>query len=178
MAIVERYGPGDEAGELTPGDFILAHRRHVIAALISQAEKRRFQGADSVYAHWSHAAVVVEGRAVVEAETRGVVRSPISKYKDGEYHLVRLGSELDGAARQRVSAYAESQIGQAFGFLDLAGASIYLVTGLPVRIVRGHHEICSSLVVRSLQQGGLLRELDPALTLPADLAKRFDVRAR
>jgi hypothetical protein len=45
-------------------------------------------------------------------------------------------------------------------------------------MVRRHHEICSSLVVRALQQGGLLRELDPALTLPADLAKRFDVRAR
>lgn len=178
MAKAERYGPGDEASDLVPGDFILAHRHHVIARLISQAQQRRFRGADSVYAHWSHAAVVVEDRHVVEAETRGVVRSPIAKYRDDEYHLVRLGAELDGPARARVSGYARSQIGQAFGFLDMTGASIYLLTGLPVRMVRRHHEICSSLVVRSLQDGGLLRELDPALTLPADLAKRFDVRAR
>jgi hypothetical protein len=29
--------------------------------------------------------------------------------------------------------------------------------------------------VRALQAGGLVPELDPALTLPADLAKLFDV---
>jgi len=177
MAKVERYGPGEEARDLEPGDFILAHRRHVIPALITLAQKRRFRGVDAVYAHWSHAAVVDERRTVIEAETRGVVRSPIAKYRAGEYHLVRLGSELDAGARDRVAAYARGRIGQAFGFLDMAGASIYLVTGLPVRMVRRHHEICSSLVVRSLQDGGILRELDPALTLPADLAKRFDVRA-
>ena len=27
------------------------------------------------------------------------------------------------------------------------------------------------------KEGGLLKEMDPALTLPADLAKRFDIRA-
>ncbi len=70
-----------------------------------------------------------------------------------------------------------SRIGQAFGYLDLLGTSLYLITGLPLRWVRKHHEICSALVVRALQQGGLLQELDPAITLPADLAKRFDVRA-
>ena len=31
-------------------------------------------------------------------------------------------------------------------------------------------------VEKALQAGGLLPELDPALTLPADLAKLFDVR--
>jgi hypothetical protein len=72
--------------------------------------------------------------------------------------------------------YATARIGQAFGFLDMFGTSVYLVTGLPMRVARKHHEICSSLVVRALQQGGLLEELDPILTLPADLAKRFDVR--
>jgi len=41
--------------------------------------------------------------------------------------------------------------------------------------MRRNHQICSSLVVRSLQMGGLLTELDADLTLPADLAKRFGV---
>lgn len=112
---------------------------------------------------------------VIEAETRGIVRSPITKYRPDEYHVVRLGGRLDARSRSRVTGYARSQIGQAFGFLDMLGASIHLLTGLPLRMVRKHHEICSSLVVRSLQEGGLLEELDPALTLPADLAKRFDV---
>jgi uncharacterized protein YycO len=160
---------------LREGDFILAHRHHVIARLIRVAQARRFKGPDARYAHWSHAAIVAGGATVIEAESRGVVQSPITKYRPDEYRVVRLGGTLGDDARRRVVAYAAAQLGQAFGFLDMAGATIYLLTGLPVRMVRRHHEICSSLVVRALQEGGLLKELDPALTLPADLAKRFDV---
>jgi hypothetical protein len=53
---------------------------------------------------------------------------------------------------------------------------VYLLSGWPVRLVRRNHEICSSLVVRALQAGGIVPELDSALTLPGDLAKRFDIR--
>ena len=176
MARIERYGPGDDARELVPGDFVLAHRNHLIANLIALAQKRRFHGPDAKYAHWSHTAIVAGGATVIEAEMTGVVRSPISKYRADEYHLVRLGDELDARARERIVAYAESHIGQAFGFLDMFGAALYLLFGWPVRLVRRSHEICSSLVVHALQEGGLVKELDPALTLPADLAKRFDVR--
>ena len=174
IAHVEAYGQGQTATELTPGDFILSHRHRTMAGLISQAEKRRFKGADAPYAHWSHAAIVGADRTVIEAESRGIVRSPITKYGDDEYRLVRL--ELDDNARSRVVGYANGRIGQAFGYLDLAGSTVYLLTGWPLRLVREQHEICSSLVVRALQHGGLLEELDPAITLPADLAKRFDVR--
>jgi uncharacterized protein YycO len=177
MATAERFGPGEEAKDFVPGDFILAHRHHLIANLISLAEKRRFKGADAVYAHWSHAAVVVAtDGTLVEAETTGVQVSPISRYRDDEYHLVRLGSDFSPEARNRAVAFARSQVGQGFGYLDMFGAIVYLLTGRPMRVVRRKHEICSSLVVRALQAGGLVRELDPALTLPADLAKLFDVR--
>jgi uncharacterized protein YycO len=157
-----------------PGDFILAHRHHVIARLITLAQSRRFKGPDARFAHWSHAAVVAPDATVIEAEIRGIVRSPLTKYRPDEYRLVRLDGMLDESARSRVVDYASAQLGQAFGFLDMAGAAVYLLTGLPVRMVRRRHEICSSLVVRAMQEGGLLKELDPALTLPADLAKRFD----
>jgi uncharacterized protein YycO len=176
MAQVEQYLAGAQARSLAPGDFILTHRHNWMAGLITQAQKRRFHGPDAVYAHWSHAAVVAPGGTVIEAEIRGVVRNPIARYRDDEYRLVRLDSQLEPAARERVVEYATARIGQAFGFLDMFGTSVYLVTGLPMRVARKHHEICSSLVVRALQQGGLLEELDPILTLPADLAKRFDVR--
>ncbi len=176
MARIERYGPGESARDLVPGDFILAHRHHLLAGLISQAQKRRFKGRDAVYAHWSHAAVVVEDRCVIEAEIRGIERSPIAKYRDDEYHLVRLDNALDEAEREQVVSYAVSRIGQAFGFLDMLGSGVYLLSGFPLRMVRKDHEICSSLVVRALQRGGLVEGLDPAITLPADLAKRFDVR--
>ena len=70
MARAERFGPGEEARALSPGDFILAHRHHVIAGLISLAQKRRFRGRDSVYAHWSHAAIVEAADSLIEAEIR------------------------------------------------------------------------------------------------------------
>jgi len=84
MARVESFGRGQTATDLTPGDFMVSHRHRTMAGLISQAEKRRFKGADAPYAHWSHAAIIGEGATVIEAESRGVVRSPIDKYRDDE----------------------------------------------------------------------------------------------
>lgn len=177
MADVHRYGPGEEATEFEPGDFILAHRHNPIAGLISLGEKRRFRGADSVYAHWSHCALVVDERgSLVEAESRGVIRSPISKYKADEYHLVRLGPEFARPARSRAVEYSEEHVGKGFGFLALFGVSLFLLFGWPLRLQRRDHQICSELVVRALQEGGLMPEVDASLTLPADLAKRYDVR--
>jgi hypothetical protein len=176
-ATVERYGPGEQAVDLVPGDFILAHRHHFLAGLISLAQKRRFKGADAVFAHWSHTALVVEhDGSLVEAEIMGVRQNPISRYRADEYHLVRLGSEFSPEGRAAAVAYARQQVGQGFGFLDMFGASLYLLFGRPVRLMRRGHEICSGLVVRALQAGGLVPELDPLLTLPADLAKLYNVR--
>jgi uncharacterized protein YycO len=177
VANVERYGPGEEATRFNPGDFILAHRRRPIAGLISVAQKVRFRGADAVYAHWSHCATVVaEDGALVEAESLGVKRSPISKYQSTEYHLVRLGPEFAPEGRKQAVSYATAQVGQAFGFLALAGAALFLLFGWPLRLTRRNHQICSGLVVRALQKGGLLRDADPSLMLPADLAKIYDAR--
>jgi uncharacterized protein YycO len=130
-----------------------------------------------VYAHWSHAALIVDtDGTLVETEVPGIRRNPISRYHADEYHLVRLGSRVSPEGRARGVVFAECQVGQAFGFLDMFGAILFLLSGRPLRLVRRNHEICSSLVVRALQEGGLVPELDPALTLPGDLAKLFDVR--
>ncbi|HET7421906.1 MAG TPA: hypothetical protein VFL27_16110 [Candidatus Dormibacteraeota bacterium] len=175
-AKVERYGPGAEPSEFDPGDFILTHRHKPMAALISWGQRRRFKGADARFAHWSHAALIVAADGdLVEAEAMGVKRSPVRKYRAEEYHLVRLESQLSDEGRRAAVAYAEGQVGQAFGYLDLCGAALHLLFGWPLRWIRRNHEICSSLIVKALQRGGLLLELDPAITLPGDLAKAFDV---
>ena len=177
MASVQRYGPGEAAAEYEPGDFILSHRNRPIGGLISLGQKRRFRGADAIYAHWSHCASIVgKDGTLVEAEALGVVKTPISKYTAKEYHLVRLGDEFDAEGRRRAVEYANQQVGAGFGYLALVGVSIYLLTGLPLRLMRRNHQICSELVVRALQAGGLIKDMDPSLTLPADLAKRFNVR--
>jgi uncharacterized protein YycO len=177
VANTQRFGPGEAATQFDPGDFILTHRHNPMAGLISLGEKRRFRGADSGYAHWSHCALVVaKDGAVVEAESTGVRRSPISRYKDDEYHLVRLGLGFTHEARKQAVEYAEAQVGQAFGYLALAGAALFVLFGLPLRVMRGEHQICSGLVVRALQRGGLMPKADPSLMLPADLAKMYDAR--
>jgi uncharacterized protein YycO len=177
VPIVERYGPGDEATRFNPGDFILAHRHRPIAGLISVAQKLRFRGADAVYAHWSHCALVVAADGtLVEAESLGVERSPISKYQSTEYHLVRLGPDFGPEGRKQAVSSASAQVGQSFGFLALAGATLFLLFGWPLKLTRRNHQICSGLVVRALQKGGLLPDADPALMLPADLAKIYNAR--
>jgi len=148
-----------------------------MAGLISLAQKFRFKGPDAAYAHWSHCALIVdEGGALVEAESMGVTRSPISRYTGDEFHLVRLGSEFSPEGRKRAVDYTNAQVGQGFGFLAAFGAMIFLLTGLPLRLVRGNHQICSGLVVRALQKGNLLKGADPDMMLPADLAKLYEVR--
>ena len=177
MANVERYGPGEEATHFDPGDFILTHRFRPFAALIKLAQEIRFRGADSIYAHWSHCALVVaEDGGLVEAESVGVKRSPISKYQSREYHLVRLGPGFAPEGRKQAVAYANAQVGQAFGFLALGGSALFLLFGLHLKLMRRNHQICSGLVVRALQKGGLLTDADPDLTLPAHLAKIYNVR--
>src|SRR5260370_14373826 len=95
VATAERYGPGEEAADIEPGDFILAHRHHLLARLISLAQTRRFKGPDAVFAHWSHTALLVEADcALVEAEVMGARPDPISTNRGDEDHLVRFGTEL------------------------------------------------------------------------------------
>jgi len=148
-----------------------------MGGLISSGEKRRFRGSDAKYAHWTHCATVVsEDGALVEAESTGVKRSPIARYKDDEYHLVRLGAEFASEGRKETVAYAEAQVGQAFGYLELIGAALFLLFGWRLRLMRRDHQICSGLVVRALQKGGEVQDLDPDLALPADLAKIYDIR--
>lgn len=177
MASVERYGPGEEATDLQPGDILLAHRHRLMPALISLAERRRFRGSEAAFAHWSHCAVITDRTGLlVEAEAGGVVSSPISKYRAGEYHVVSLGPEFAVENRRRAVAYALSQVGAAFGYLALLGAVVFLLTGRPVRVMRRDHQICSGLVARALQAGGLLPDRDASTMLPADLAKAFGAR--
>lgn len=178
-ARVERYGPGEAATSLRPGDFILTHRRRrPMPALIALAQRRRFRGEARAYAHWSHAALIVDtDGTLVEAEGTGVRRSPIAKYREDEYHLVRLDGRLDDEQRSAAVAAAERWVGDAFGYLVMFSLTVWLLTGLPLRLARRDHQICSGLVAHALAIGGQRFPREAAFVLPADLAAAYDARA-
>ena len=143
--------------------------------LISTTQRARFRGPDARFAHWSHCALVVDGDgSLVEAETFGVTRSPIEKYRPREYAVIRTSQLLSPEARARSAAYAEGTVGSAFGFAVLVSLGIWLVTGIRVRFARRNHQICSGLVAHALAEGGLRPPDDPTFTLPADMARAYD----
>src|SRR2546421_12307289 len=99
-ARVSRFAPSEEAPHPMPGDMLLTHRSGIVPRLIRLGERRRFRGSRRTFAHWSHAALLVDGQgALVEAETRGVELSPLSKYREREYHVVHTGEQLGDSGR-------------------------------------------------------------------------------
>lgn len=173
---VERFGPGDEATDFQPGDFILTHSPHLISRLIRVAQKIR--GRERRYSYWSHAAVIVDREGtLVEAESKGVIRSPLAKYRPAEYHLVRLGESADRRDREQVVAFANSVVGQPFGFLDMASVGLSLLTGAKVNISYESHLMCSALVARAMERTSALFDDEPAHMLPADLARHYGAEA-
>ena len=173
---VERYGPGEAASDFQPGDFILTHRRHLVSRLIRVAQKIR--GRERTYSYWSHAAVIVSGDGdLVEAETRGVVRTNLARYASREYHLVRLGDSADDRDRRQVVAFAESLVGQPFGFLDLFSVGLSLLTGAKINVSYESHLMCSALVARALERTSAIFGDEPAHMLPADLARYYGAEA-
>jgi uncharacterized protein YycO len=177
-ATVERYGPGEAATVVRPGDFILTHRRRrLMPGLITLAQRRRFTGDARPFAHWSHAALITTAEGtLVEAEGRGVQRSTIAKYHQDEYHLVRMDAYLDDQQRTAAAQLAERQVGEGFGYLVMLSLAIWLLTGVPLRWARRDHQICSGLVARALRAAGQRFARPPAFMLPADLAEAYGAR--
>ncbi|HEY8762298.1 MAG TPA: hypothetical protein VIP52_15455 [Candidatus Dormibacteraeota bacterium] len=173
---VERYGPGEQATKFKPGDFILTHRNHAVSRMIRLAQ--RVRGRERKYSYWSHAGVIVDqDGSLVEAESKGVLRSPLSKYAPEEYHLVDLGDTAGDRDRKQVVAFAESLVGQPFGLLDLFSVGLSLFTGAKVNVSYESHLMCSALVARALERTDAIFPDEPSHMLPADLARFYGVEA-
>jgi uncharacterized protein YycO len=173
---VERYEPGKAATDFELGDFILTHAHHPVSRMLRLAQKVR--GRERKYSYWSHVAVIVDkDGSLVEAESRGVVRSPLSKYEATEYHLVHLGHTADQRDRKQVAIFAESLVGQPFGYLDMFSVGISLFTGAKINVSYASHLMCSALVARALERTDAIFPDEPAHMLPADLARYYGAEA-
>lgn len=178
---VERYVTGETASAFEPGDFILTHGDAWTSKLIRLGQRLRIHGDDRKYTYWNHAAIVVstEG-ALVEALGRGVVRTHLDKYREPEYHLVRIAA--NGQDREQAVSFAEWAAGdpdgagrEGYGFVTIASIAYTLLTGGKFTFGIDGQAICSGLVARAMERTGAIFNRTPTHIMPADLAKYYDV---
>src|ERR1035437_1153273 len=113
---------GTTATDPRPGDFILCHRKGLASKLIRAGEYvHERQGAVV-----SHAAFIETPTTLIEALTRGVVRTPLEDYRDIEYWIVRTG--LPPLDQHQAVAFAQSCVGQKYGFVVIFGVALRYLT--------------------------------------------------
>jgi hypothetical protein len=177
---ITQFCPGERAtpGEYEPGDFILTHGNHVSSQLIRFGQTIRFHGEDRKYTWWSHAAIIRRKNGdLIEAINAGVIEANISKYEETEYHLIHLEESLaDRHDRKQIVRFAESSLGQKYGFVMVASIALSLLTGAKFAFGYDGQSICSGLVARALERSSAIFDRSPSHTLPADLAKMFQVQ--
>jgi hypothetical protein len=173
----ERYvrcGPGEAISQPRPGDILLVRGVGWLGWSIRGYERVCARRKDRPFTHWSHAAVVVSARGhLVEVLHTGVVLTWIEKYRDQEYHYVRV--ELSDSDRERVRRYALSCVRQKYGRWTFVLLALAKLLGGGLRVPDRGQQGCVSLIVRALQRVGVSFERRATDMSVADLAKRFGV---
>jgi hypothetical protein len=180
---IDRYAPGEQPAQFTPGDFLLTHAKSWTSSLIRFGEAIRYWGARRKFAHWSHAALIADASGnIIEALGNGVQLRNISVYRDTEYHLVHLTevlpsapSETEQAERANAVAFAQHCLQDHYGFLTLLSLAVTLLTGSRFFFGVDGQMICSGLVARALERMGAIFPYDSWHMMPADLAEQFNV---
>ena len=164
----EPFTPSDPnalRATLRPGDILLVESNDHIAGVIKYLTQST----------WSHAALYVgprPGRAssddppvLIEAEVgHGVILSPLSKYADFHTRICR-ASGLRGEDRDRIVAFALSQLGHSYDLKNVFDLARYLLRTPPVptpwrrrMLALGSGEptqaICSTLIAQAFQSIG------------------------
>ena len=175
-AVVERYGPEEEAHDLQAGDFILTHGNDLYDKLIRFGQALRFVGGDRKYTYWNHAAIIVDEQGtLIEALSNGVSKTNISKYKPVEYHLVRLGTTADDFDRIEAVRFAQWSLGEKYGWLTIMSIAIGLLTGGRFTFGYEGQVICSGLVARAMERTSAIFNRNAEDMMPADLAMYYQV---
>lgn len=170
---VEKVPIGTDAQNVRPGDFILCHRDGFVSRCIRLGERIKYARGARV----SHAAFVDDWKGdepqLIEALTKGVVRTPLSAYRQVEYWLVR--TELQAEDQDQAVAFARSCLGQKYGFLiDFAIALRFLTPGRGLWFGVDGTEICSGLVAQAMVRGWANFPVAPSSMSPAELLEHYE----
>jgi hypothetical protein len=109
---------------------------------------------------------------LIEALTRGTVRTPLSAYREVEYWIVRTG--LEGVDVDQAVAFARSCLGDEYGFLTDLGIGLrFLTPGRGLWFGMSGTEVCSGLVAQAEVRGPVIYPWDPASCSPGDLLRFY-----
>ena len=107
-----------------------------------------------------------------------MIRANLSDYTPTEYYIVHLSAmTADQRDRGQMVAFAVSCLKEKYDHLAAISIAISLLTGSRLAFYFEGQSMCSGLVARALERTNAIFNRSPAHTLPADLAKSFEVQA-
>lgn len=174
-AAVSWYLPGENCITSKPGDLVLVHHYHSLAAkAIRFGEWLR--PLNRPYCWTNHGCVVQKGgpgAIVIQEVGRGSVQSALSSFHDELYALV----SVDATLAQRASAvrFAVWTLGSGYGYLSAVGDGLDDLTGLHLSFGTYGRMVCSAATCRAAERMGLIPDRDPTAVQPADLARYFNI---
>lgn len=171
MAEYQSYPPGVTCSDLQVGDIVLCHRPGLVSASIRLGQKIRYRKHPE-YAFWSHVCLAVGSASVIEALTKQVTRSPIGKYKDIEFTVIRTNTSLED--QKQILFFAKQINGEKYGFVTIASVAMSEAPGWHFTFGVNGHVICSGLVARGRERAGEWF-VNPADVMPADIAWKNQV---
>jgi hypothetical protein len=165
-------GPFILGSEVEPGRYIALRTGSPFGAVV-----RAFTGSE-----YDHVIIPVGGDECVEATTRGVKRSPLSKYRNA-LAAANVAEDMTGLARLTVVKTVERYVGDEYAFPGITVIGLRklgLTWGwLPKASNDRDAVFCSELVALGGQAAGLdwlCGTGDPALVTPGMLAVRRGMR--
>jgi uncharacterized protein YycO len=154
----------------------MVRTNHFVARLIRFGQR----GYGPENAAWNHCALYIGNGEIVEALTKGVVRSYASKYPPENVRIIRAKPRIMGGVdrdnvdfsmRYNARCFALSCIGEKYGFLTIAAIAVKVLTKGKIDFNIQGTSICSGLCGRALERMGYdWNPYDPAELTPAYLA--------
>ena len=168
------YQAGESPSKYVPGDFILVSTKGILARFIRFGQFLRYHGKMRPFAHWNHAALIVDEQGtIIEAVGRGVVCSSIEDYNDVEYYYV--STKLNAQSRAQTVAAGRSFLKDKYSWWTIVSIALELLIGIKVQFSSQNSMICSAVVGQSLWAGGVIFDQNPYQMMPADLASAYNV---
>ena len=159
---------------LQPGDIFLTHGSGFVSRTIQFGEslyrpRGRSEALQKRAAGMNHTGIITSrSGGTIEALGRGVVRGNLIHYKPNEIRVI--DTRLTPEQRELMIAYAESKLGDPYGWLQIASIAGDILSGTRFSLRWGDSVICSELVAQALEHTGwICPKGNTALTYPSDI---------